>query len=162
MTEITSIPQPQSGQPYEVNGVLYNADAIVATWVQEQMGSDALVEAGFVALGIVDPNGASASFRERLIAGCYFHGHKPGQDIWVAAAMTQAAASHRSAIRQILAYPFRDLGLMRVSAEISETNARSIEQARILGFTKDGTKRVNGDVWGYWSLYRDNCPFWAN
>ena len=151
-----------------VNNVLYNEDAIVATWISEQFAIEGvdLVTVPFVAFGIIDPDSNSTSIRERLIAGCYFFNHVdvPGKrDIWVTAAMTEAAASHRSAIQQILKYPFEQLGLQRISAECDLSNTRVLRQLQILGFAQEGVKPYvgkNGSPWGYFGLYPQNCPFW--
>ncbi len=152
--------------PVIVNNVLYNEDAVVATWINEQFnipGVD-LVSVPFVAMGIVDPDSSSTSLRERLIAGCYFFNHvdKPTRkDIWVTAAMTDAAASHRAAIKQILHYPFGELGLRRISAECDMANTRLMRQLEILGFAFEGHKpNVGPSEWGYFGLYPERCPFW--
>jgi len=95
-----------------LNNVLYGEDALVATWINDQFGLTDIWElttTGFTAMGIIDPSSDAPSLRNRLVAGCYWYNHvdKPHKrDIWVCAAMTEAAASHRTAIRQILRYPF--------------------------------------------------------
>jgi len=153
--------------PVVVNNVLYNADAIVAAYMNDVFGLD-ITTVTYVALGIVDPNSESASIRDRLIAGCYFYNHVdlPGKrDISVAAVMTDQAATNRAAIRQILAYPFRELQLPRISAEIDMTNTRSLRQAEILGFQLEGIKKrmgQNGGDWGVFGLYPETCPFWKD
>ena len=158
----------ESKSPVIVNNVLYNEDAVVATWINEQFnipGVD-LVSVPFVAMGIVDPNSSSTSLRERLIAGCYFFNQVDTpvrKDIWVTAAMTESAASHRGAIKQILAYPFQQLGMKRISAECDLSNTRLLRQLEILGFAQEGVKPnvgPNGEAWGYFGLYPERCPFW--
>jgi RimJ/RimL family protein N-acetyltransferase len=47
----------------------------------------------------------------------------------------------RETIRQIMAYPFEQLNLTRVSAEVSERNASSLELVQRLGFQLEGRKR---------------------
>lgn len=161
---------PDIKSPVIVNNVLYNEDAVVGLWVHEQFateGLDMVMEPGFVAFGIVDPSSTSTSLRERLIAGCYFFRHTdtPGKrDIWVCAAMTEAAMTHRAAIRQILQYPFTQLGLSRISAECDLTNLRLLRQLEILGFAQEGIKPhmdKSGRSFGYFGLYPQNCPFWS-
>lgn len=157
-------------EPVVVNNVLYNEDAIVAAWINEQFPHQGveLVSEPFRAFGIINPNAGSTSMRDSLIAGCYFFRHidvPTKRDIWVCAAMTDAAASHRSAIKQILHYPFTQLGLPRITAECDMSNTRVLRQLDILGFVQEGIKpamNAEGASYGYFGLYPHNCPFWRD
>ena len=77
-------------------------------------------------------------------------------DIQCAVACDTRAAMVRAWAR-CMAYPFVQLQLPRVSAEIELENERSIRLAEGLGFQLEGIKRgagVNGDV-GVFGLLRD-------
>lgn len=157
----------EEGSPFVLNNVLYNADAHVAAWINDQFGID-LTTVGFKAMGIIDPDTESSSIRDRIIAGCYFYNHVdvPGKrDIWVTAAMKAPAAHHRAAIKQILEYPFKQLNLPRISAECDLSDDRVLKQLQILGFVQEGEKKfmgANGGSWGYFALYPSNCPFYQD
>lgn len=154
-------------KPLIVNNVLYGCDAIVAAWMNEKGFDLDLTIVGFVAMGIIDPKRETNNLVDLLIGGCYFYNHFQGHnrnDISVAAVMTEPAASHRSSVRQILSYPFQQLGLKRISAECDPTNHRLLRQLDILGFVKEGEKpfvRDDGGPFCIFGLYADRCPFWT-
>lgn len=136
------------------------AQASIAAWMQTKIGAE-IVEVPFAAFGFVDGG--------KLVGGCYFHSLRDGdcKDITVAVVLEPEIAEHpvafRTAIARVLSYPFRDLDLPRVSAEIDMSNARSIDLAQRFGFVQEGTKKhagSNGGDVGIFGLYRDSCPYW--
>ena len=165
MTDISPL---ESGQPVIVDNVLYHANSIVATWMHDKMGETQLVETGFRAFGIIDPASKSERISERIIAGAYFHSHKDingWRDITVAVAMQPEAMIHPKSIKRILEYPFTQLGLPGISAEIDIGNLNAVKGAGDLGFELIGTKRLagaNGGDVGVFRLYPDKCPFWKD
>ena len=141
-----------------------SAQAPVATWMQARLGGD-IVDVPFRAFGFVNDKGD-------LIGGAYFYNHhKSGgrSDITVAVAFEPEIAENpiafRAAIRGVLSFPFIDLGLRRVSAEIEATNVASIDLAHRCGFVEEGRKpfagREGADV-VIMGLYRDACPFFKD
>ena len=113
------------------NGVLYGADDIVSEWVQRRLGG-IKAHRPCVALGVTDGND--------LLGGIVFF-NATDSDIQCAVAAVGPQAAKPRAMAQIFAYPFVQLGLERVSAEIELDNERSIKLARGLGFVREGTKR---------------------
>ena len=113
------------------NSVLYGADDLVAEWVQRRLGG-LKAHTPYVALGVTDGT--------ELLGGIVFF-NSTGNDIQCAVAAVGPIAARPRAMAQIFAYPFVQLGLDRVSAEIELDNARSIKLAQGLGFVREGTKR---------------------
>lgn len=151
-----------------VDGVLYGADAEVCTWVNERMGGG-LVPTMAVAFGVLDEGGeeglAPDNLPTRLIAGAYFFNHYDGDvsDITVSVAVDDIASARPAVFQRILAYPFGQLGVRRITAEIDQGNERAIRQAEMLGFKLEGLKRRmgkdGGDV-GVFGLLPDEARFW--
>ena len=117
-----------------VDGVLYGADELVASWVKERLGSSGKVSEPFAALGICNRDETG------LGAGLIFHSYQDGADVTLTVASEGPVARPR-AIARCLSYAFDQLGLRRVSAEIELSNARSIRLAKGLGFVQEGVKR---------------------
>lgn len=147
-----------------VNDILTDADAHVATWIEDKLGGD-VVSVPFRAVGIVGDNG-------KLIGGAYFYNHrepnivdgkKYGGDIYAAVALEEGAFMTPDVVSKILAFPFGQLDLPRVSVDIDENNTHAIEQAERLGFQPEGIKEGAGPTGGdiiMFGLKRDNCKFW--
>lgn len=117
--------------PVIIDGLLFNADAHVAEWVNSRCGGDK-VFAPFVAIGVVNAH--------ELTAGAVFHSYHDS-DITVTAASARPSLRLRSAIRAGMGYAFQQLGVPRVTAEIDMSNARMIRLAEGLGFVREGVKR---------------------
>lgn len=128
--------------PEVINGVLYGADELVAEWVHRKMQADKPSEP-CVALGVFA--------RDRLALGAVFSNHQD-RDITVSFAAEPHGCKPR-AIAQILAYPFHQLGLPRVTAEIPLSNAASIRFATGLGFVREGVKRRAAPDGGHVGVY---------
>ena len=151
---------PPATDPYVLDGILFNDDARMATWIHERMGVGIPVVTlkGFRAFGmIVD---------DRVVAGAYFNDlidQNDFKDITFCAAIDETAPPLRSGLKRVFEYPFVELKLPRVSAQISMDNKKAIEQAMaVLGFQLEGVKKLmgpgRGEV-GMFGLYRDACPF---
>lgn len=137
-----------------------SAQVPVATWMQQKLGGD-IVEVPYGAFGFVNDKG-------EIIGGAYFYNHHKRQraDITMAVAFDREIAEHpgafRTAIKRVLSFPFGELNLPRVTAEIDSTNTDSIDLAQRCGFVHEGTKRMagrNGADVEIYGLYRDACPF---
>lgn len=152
-----------------VDGVLYGCDAQVAVWVNERLGLGA-VEVPFRAFGILPEaivdGEAAEDMPKRLIGGAYFYNwvSTPGRrDIYCAVAVDDIGAGRIPVIQRILQFPFGELDLPRISAEISLSNERAVRQAKNLGFVLEGRKKHiadDGSEWGQFGLYRATCEFW--
>jgi hypothetical protein len=150
-----------------IKGVVYFADDIVARWVQERLGGNAVL-VPYVAIGIVHPDIKDeqvddVNLPNMLTAGAFFWNHQPGNDIVVSVASDTFLSGRPQPIQDVLDYPFGVLDLKRLSAEIEETNTISIRNAEKLGFVLEGVKKFAGsggcDVMLF-GLYRDGCKFW--
>lgn len=155
-------------EPVVVDNVIYNADALVATWMHERMGETRLVETGFVALGVLDPTNTSPNISDKLVCGVYFFNHRDvndEKDICIAVAIKPDAFVHPKSIKRMFQYPFRDLGLPRISAEADMSNEGALRGLQQMGFVLEGTKKYmakgRGDF-GVFGLYPANCPFWSD
>lgn len=126
--------------------------------MQAKLGAD-IVDVPYSAFGFVKDG--------RLIGGAYYHSHHAGRDITISVVLEPDIAADpvafRTAIRQVLSFPFGDLSLKRVTAEIDLANAESVRLAERVGFVREGVKRFagagGGDV-GVFGLYRDGCQYW--
>lgn len=117
--------------PQIVGGVLYGADDVVGEWINARLGDDKS-EIPFVALGVVAG--------ERLALGAMFFNQQE-KDITLALAADPDVGFYRRAVAQVFAFPFVQLGLPRVTAEIPLSNEKSIAGAKWLGFVREGVKR---------------------
>jgi RimJ/RimL family protein N-acetyltransferase len=113
-----------------VDGVLYGADDLVGEWINARMG-DSKPDVPFVAMGVFHG--------DRIALGTMFFNQQDA-DITVAFAAEPKGCKTR-AIARIMAYPFLELGLPRVTAEIPLSNKASIRFAEGLGFVREGVKR---------------------
>lgn len=160
-----------AGQPVVVDGVLYNMDAAVAAWTNEQLGGG-IVPTLARAFGVLQEGISDiptvAEIPSKLIAGAYYFNHyDPADggvsDITVAVAVNDIAASRPEVFRAILMFPFGQLKCRRISAEIDLSNDRAVRQAQKLGFMLEGRKRkagkLGGDV-GMFGLLPEECQFW--
>lgn len=137
-----------------VGGVVYGDDERVAAWVQDQLGGGEIA-GPYQALGIENPAG-------ELVFGVVFFNEQEA-DITIAMAATDMRPAIPSMYQRILDYPFAQLGLPRVSAEIALSNRRCVRFALGSGFRLEGVKRKaaadGGDV-GVFGLLADECPLW--
>lgn len=154
------------------DGLVYGAEAEVAVWINARLGGGS-VQQLFVAIGILKdgtpPESVTTETLPNLLAaGAYYFNHQSDDDvsdICVSVAADDAATGRPDVIRSILSYPFKQLGVRRISAEIDLSNDRAVRQAQKLGFKLEGRKRRmaagGGDV-GIFGLLPDECPLWGN
>lgn len=114
-----------------VGDVVYGADDLVGEWVNARLGSSK-PDVPFVGLGIVAG--------DKLTLGALFFNQQDA-DITLAVAADPTCGLKRRAFAQIMAFPFVQLGLPRVTAEIPLSNERSISAVQRLGFVREGVKR---------------------
>lgn len=112
----------------------FGADRQVADYLASQLNV-ASAEPGFTSIGLVDDE-------QNAIGGVIFTNYKQDADITlILAADLKRHPKAAKAIVNVLSYPFDQLHLPRVSAEIAETNTASIRFAEWLGFKLEGIKR---------------------
>lgn len=132
-----------------VNGLLYGADDYVAMWVNERCGSMRLPSGSYVAIGALED--------KELIAGILFFDQQDN-DLMMALALDSAAMAKPWRIAEVMKYPFINLNMKRVSAEIAMSNDRCVRIAQGIGFKQEGIKRGaaddGGDL-GVFGLLRD-------
>lgn len=139
------------GRTWVINGgLLYGADAEVATWVNQRLGGGAVTTL-FVAIGGlrpgVTPDQVTAETLPQLLcAGAYFFNHHDGDssdysDLEWAVAIDDQSVLSRDVVRKVLDFPFAQLKVRRLSAEIDLANAKAVDQAKSLGFRLEGRKR---------------------
>lgn len=122
-----------------MDGLLYGADAYVATWVNERCGSMKLPQGEYSAIGALDGND--------LIAGILFFDQQDN-DLLMALALDTAAMAKPWRIAEVMKYPFINLDMHRVSAEIAMSNKRCVKMALGMGFKQEGLKRQAADDGG--------------
>ena len=114
--------------------LIFGQDArVMAFVVQRVPHMDPLKD--YTAIGVADEAGT-------LVAGCLYHSYVPryaGLEISFAA--SSARWARRGVIRQLLAYPFVQLGCRRVMTVIPSDNARAIRFNIGIGFVREGTLR---------------------
>ena len=159
-------------QPFVAAGVLYQHDAYIAQWIANRMNFP-LVEVpcvgfGVMAQGVVPDGPVSKQDFPKLAAAALFWSHQDDKitgmsDIYVTVWADEIVASHPRIISTILAFPFGQLKVRRISAEIDAANDRCIRQCEVLGFQHEGTKRRmapgGGDML-LLGLIPEDCPFW--
>lgn len=140
-----------------IDDVLYGEDAAVATVMHDILGDDGLMELPFHALGFVADG--------RIVGGVYFFGHRPNADLEVCVAVKPGITLSKASIRQALTYPFKELSVPRLTAQIPAAKTAIIGQALRLGFRIEGTKR-KGDGQGgdviVLGLLPSESPDWAD
>lgn len=115
------------------DGVLYGQDQTVHRFVTERLGSGAIKDGPYVGLGFIE--------RGDLAAGFVFFNYRAGSDVEIAIAIDSITACHPKNACRIVRYPFVQLDLPRVSAEIPLENERAVRTALAMGFVREGVKR---------------------
>lgn len=134
-----------------VEDVVYGADDLIDEWMAQTLGKRSAVP--FTGLGIVSG--------DRLVLGAKFFNQYAG-DITLAMVAKPEAGFKRRAFARLMAYPFNQLGLVRVTAEIPLSNVQSINAAQWLGFVREGVKRraaPDGGHVGVFGLLRKDFRF---
>ena len=118
--------------------LVYGADAIVAAWVAARMPNFDDDDSFGVCTGIGVVEG------DKLIAGAVFHDYR-GHNIEISFAADDARWATRKHIRAIFAYPFNQLGCVRLTTITSKKNARARKLDEGLGFRIEGVIRKGYD-----------------
>jgi RimJ/RimL family protein N-acetyltransferase len=106
------------------------------------------------ALTVVGPDGEL----QAVWAYYNFRGH----DIEISVAAASPRWCTRSNLRALFGYPFEQLGVVRITANVRASNSRSISACKRIGFAWEGTirKGYNGaeDV-HLFGMLREDCPW---
>lgn len=108
-----------------------NMSQMVAKWVQSQF-PDTPNFAPCTAIGIADDN--------RLIAGVVYNNYC-GHTITVSMASTGRRWCNRRTIRALLAYPFEQLKVRRLEANVAKRNKDTRRLLERAGFKSEGKRR---------------------
>lgn len=130
--------------PKIIDGILYGADDVVARWVQKHCSGEAKIDVPAVALGVTKG--------KTLAGGIIFYSQR-GNDIQCAVACVDVTAWLPRVVATCMRYPFVQLGLDRVTAEIELKNTRSARLAEGLGFVREGVKRRAASDGGHVAVY---------
>lgn len=118
--------------PMIVGSVLYGADAKVCEWVAQRvpvlMGR--APSNAFAALGVVR--------HEKIAAGVVFHNYRSGVDIEVSIAADDPSWAHPAILRRLFAYPFHQLGVVRLTCIVGRKNKRCRRFSEGLGWKLEG------------------------
>lgn len=109
-----------------------------------------------------EPKSIAALDENGFLLGAVVYDSFTPYDCCLHIALADKRCVTRRNIRAVFAYPFEQLHLARVTAQIAPSNARSLVLARHLGFLHEGTKRKGlGDeselIFG---LTREECRRW--
>jgi len=81
---------------------------------------------------------------EILAVACY-NNYYPEKDIEISFASDHPRWATRNSIREILAYPFEDLKVQRITARAPKSNRRTRKLMKGIGFQEEGKLRNAGD-----------------
>ena len=109
---------PSTTETYVLDDIIFNDDARMAVWIHERLGIEAPVTTMFKAFGLIRDG--------QVIAGAYFANLvdlADYKDIMFAAACDVPVQDCRKGLKRVFEYPFVELGLPRVTAQIAMTNS---------------------------------------
>lgn len=130
--------------------LLYGHDAEICAWVSERVG--AKIDNGR-AIGVVDDG-------DYLVAGVAYSNYR-GCDMEMSCASETPEWLSKERLRIFFAYPFGELGLLRVSAIADKKNKRGRKFIERIGFKLEGVhpKALDGrDAVSYGMLAQD-CKY---
>jgi RimJ/RimL family protein N-acetyltransferase len=141
-------------QPCMVGAVLFGADDLVRAFVQARIKE--IGESGFgpsTALGVVRDG--------RMLGGVVYNNFN-GHDIHATYAFESPRWASRDVLRTLFAYPFTQLGCVRMTGIVARKNKHARDMILRLGFKLEGVHRksVDGrqDAISY-GLLRDECKW---
>lgn len=120
----------------------------IADWVKEGFGGHFLP--GYKVIAAFDG--------ERLLGAVVFDAFSD-KDCNLHIRVEDKRCVSRRIIRAIFDYPFRQLGLERVSVQVMASNAKSIEFVQRLGFVYEGAKRMKAGSQLMFGLLLHECQW---
>lgn len=131
--------------------ILTGIDEYVARWVIARLGAGEIPAPPYSAVGFADESG--------LRCGVIYHEYRK-IDIRIVMAADSPKWATRGTIRNILAYPFLQLGCRRVTAVIAKKNKRSRRLVEGVGFVLEGGLRRamgDGDMACLYGMLAEEC-----
>lgn len=122
--------------------------AAIAQWVLDKLASKGRFFDDFKTIGVFDG--------ERLLGAVIFDGFTE-RDCELHICLHDRRAVSRRTIRAVFDYPFNQLRLERVSANVLASNQPSHEFVQRLGFTLEGQKRMKGENVLMYGLMSHEC-----
>lgn len=130
--------------------ILSEPKGAIAQWVLDQVKSKGRFFDDFKTIGVFD--GA------RLLGAVVYDGFTE-RDCELHICLHDRRAVSRRTIRAVFDYPFRQLRLERVSANVLASNEASHEFVQRLGFQLEGRKRFKGESVLMYGLMRHECKW---
>lgn len=139
-------------EPLIIGSLLFNADQFVAELVRSRIRGMRDKEWGpYTAIGVIR--------RGVLLGGVVYHGYH-GHDVQISCAFDKVGWALPGTVRALLAYPFDDLGVKRVTCIVGRKNKKSRKLLDDLGFTLEGVHKrgLDGfeDAFTY-GLLKEDC-----
>ena len=135
--------------------IVWDEPERVAKWVLERSGAHASARFyAFQAIGLESGG--------ELVAGVVFTDYVPGGSIEMhVAAEPGAYWATREALQAAFRYAFWTCGVRRVTARVAESNARSRNLVKRLGFQYEGTAKnaLPSESEQYYGLQRADCRY---
>lgn len=126
----------------------------IAQWVLDTSGLRGCFLPGYKALGVFDG--------ETLLGACIYDGFTaiPGAlDCNMHVCIAHPRCLSRRVLRAVFDYPFCQLRLDRVSAQVMSDNEKSMEFVQRLGFVNEGAKRLQGRYQVLFGMLRHESPW---
>lgn len=123
---------------------------LIAQWVIDTSGVGGHFLPDFKAIGVFD--------QERLMGAVIYDGFTP-RDCNLHICVNDRRCVTRRVIRAVLGYPFTQLNLDRVSAQVWSDNQPSLELVQRLGFVLEGAKRLPDKLQLQFGLQRHECSW---
>lgn len=116
-----------------MNVLICDRSPAVAAWVAERMPRTMTADefGDCTAIGVADAG------LTKMLAGVVYHEYR-GFDVWLSMAADSPAWAQRGTIYALMAYPFEQMGVRRVTTFIGKQNKRARAFNRGLGFKEEG------------------------
>lgn len=135
------------------DNVVFHADAIVAAWVEKHMGEPMKLDPDMRAVGIV---------RDAKLAAGVVYDRYNGVNVEASVAVTDPQCLTRNRLRLWLEYPFKHMGVRRITSVVAESNDRALRfnaqigmrfEARLANAAHDGSDLI------VLRMFAEECPW---
>lgn len=117
-----------------MRGLVYGYDQMVADWVASQLERPGMFKKDYAAIGV--------SRAQELIAGVVYNNWRGSDcELTIASIRRDWMLPHPTILSALLAYPFEQLGCVRISATIAKRNNSARKFVTRIGFELEGKKR---------------------
>jgi hypothetical protein len=124
----------------------------IAQWVLDTAGLAGAFLPDFKVIGV---------FEGETLLGAVVYDAFTARDCNLHICVSDRRCVTRRVIRAVFDYPFRQLALDRVSAQVMDDNAPSLELVQRLGFVLEGAKRLPNRLQLQFGMQRHECA-WLN